>query len=817
MWTKLSHTIIKYRLLFTIIVGLVTVFMSYFAVQVEMSYNFVSAVPSSDPEMQNFVRFKEMFGEDGNIVALGIQDSSLYDLENFKKYDQLSLALSEVEYVTNVVSIPNTKRMVKDQEKVKFRVEKIFEEVPDDKTVLDSLLKLSLEQRFYSDRLVNRETGAVILLVSIDKKILSTPTRLEVTGNIMKAGENFSDDTGIEIRYAGLPFVRSVIMSRIANELRIFLLLSVLVTGLILLLFFRSWDAVVFPMMIIAVVVVWVVGCISLFGYKITLLSGLIPPLIVVIGIPNSVYLLNKYHQEFEKHGNKIKAISVVTRKIGMVTLITNFTTAIGFLVLISTDIVILRQFGIVAGINIMATFFVSIVLIPAVFSWLPPPTVKQLRHLKFKPLDLALTGMDTIVHRYRPYVYVITVICVGVSVVGMYKIESVSHIVDDIPKDSKILHDLEFFESNFGGIMPLEIIIDTDKKKGVTNLQNLRLIDEFEEFLGEQKDISQPISVVSFVKAARQAFYNNNPDRYDLPSNNRERAFLLRYLNGDSTQTFGSFVDSSMQIMRISTQVADIGSKKMEVLLKETVQPKIDSLFGDTDFKVTVTGTTPLFIKGNKFLIENLRFSLFLAFIIISITMGVLFANIRMILISLVPNIIPLIIIAGIMGYFGIPLKPSTALIFSIAFGISVDDSIHFLAKYRQELFANNFFVPIAVTKSLRETGSSMMYTSIILFAGFVIFSGSDFGGTIALGVLTSTTLLIAMLTNLIILPSLLLSFDDGKRKKGFHPLIEQYDTEAEFHNEQDDEEIDLGMLKVEKEAPEEETVTVENKKTAS
>ena len=801
MWTKLSHIIIKYRLLFIIILGLITAFMSYFAARVEMSYNFVSAVPSTDPEMQHFEKFKELFGEDGNIVALGVQDSSLFEVENFKKYSELSHKLVEVEFVKDVVSIPTIKRMVKDEEAVKFKFEPLFTEVPGDKKALDSLVNLALDQKFYSEQLYNKETGALLLFISIDKKVLSSPTRIQVTENIIELGDKFAAETGIEIKYAGLPFVRSVIMTRIAGELKIFLLLSILVTGFILLLFFRSWDAVVFPMMIIAVVVIWVLGCIELFDYKITLLTGLIPPLIVVIGIPNSVYLINKYHQEFEKHGNKVKAISRVTRKIGLVTLITNFTTAIGFLVLISTDIVILRQFGIVAGINIMATFFVSIVLIPAVFSWLPSPTVKQLRHLKFKPLELVLTVMDTIVHRYRPYVYVVTVISVGVSFVGMYKIESVSHIVEDIPKDSKILKDLAFFENNFGGIMPLEIVIDTDKKKGVTNLKNLRLVDEFEEFLSSQKDISKPVSVVSFVKAARQAFYNNNPERYALPTDNRERAFLLRYLNGDSTQVFSSFVDSSMQIMRVSTQVADIGSKKMDKLINEVVQPKIDSLFGDTDFKVTVTGTTPLFIKGNKFLIENLRFSLLLAFCIISITMGVLFANLRMIILSLVPNIIPLIMIAGIMGYFGIPLKPSTALIFSIAFGISVDDSIHFLAKYRQELFINNFFVPVAVTKSLRETGSSMMYTSIILFAGFVIFAGSDFGGTIALGALTSTTLLIAMFTNLIILPSLLLSFDDGKRRKDAHPLIEQYDTEVEFYNAEEDEEIDLGLLKVKKE----------------
>ncbi|MEM6526254.1 MAG: MMPL family transporter, partial [Bacteroidota bacterium] len=569
------------------------------------------------------------------------------------------------------------------------------------------------------------------------------------------------------------------------------------VTGLILFVFFRTWDAVVFPMTIIAVVVVWVLGSLTLFGYQITLLTGLIPPVIVVIGIPNSVYLLNKYHQEYETHGNKMMAISRVVRKIGLVTLITNFTTAIGFVVLATTDIVILKEFGIVAGLNIMATFIVSIILIPAVFSWLPSPNVKQLKHLKFKPLDFVLTKMDLLVHRHRIFIYSVTAALVGISIYGMYKIETVSYMVDDIPADSDIKKDLSFFEKHFSGIMPLEIVVDTDKRRGAIDVRNLRKLDQLEKFLAEQRDISEPLSLVSFVKAARQAYYGNNPTRYSIP-NRRESNFIIRYMRNqsDSSGLFNSFVDSTLQKMRVSMQVADVGSYKMDSLVNEVIQPKIDTLFAESDLKLNITGTTPLFIKGNKFLIENLRFSLLLAFLIIAVIMAILFANVRMIIISLVPNIIPLLITAGIMGFTGIPLKPSTALIFSIVFGISVDDSIHFLAKYRQELFANRFFVPLAVSKSLRETGASMMYTSIILFAGFVIFAGSSFGGTVALGILTSITLLIAMVTNLILLPSLLLTFDDGKRRRDMHPLIEQYDDG--FYSEDEDEEIDLSQIKV-------------------
>jgi predicted RND superfamily exporter protein len=386
--------------------------------------------------------------------------------------------------------------------------------------------------------------------------------------------------------------------------------------------------------------------------------------------------------------------------------------------------------------------------------------------------------------------------VAIVISMIGLSRLSSVSYMADDIPNGSRVWQDLQFFQKNFHGVMPLELVIDTGKKKGSSNLNFLRKVASFEDYVEEHQEISSAISITDLIKAARQAFYNNNPAFYDLP-NNQDKNFLQRYLRDQHgyQELLASLVDSTGRQIRVSMKVADIGSSRMDSLMQNHLIPKIDELFGESDVTATFTGTTLLFIKGNQFLVENLRISLILAFVIIALIMAILFANFRMILISLVPNVIPLLITAGVMGYFNIPLKPSTALIFSIAFGISVDDSIHFLAKYRQELFSNNFFVPIAISKSIRETGPSMMYTSIVLFAGFVIFAGSEFGGTVALGILASATLIIAMITNLILLPALLLIFDSGKRSRDSHPLIETYD---EFYDEENDEEIDRDLIKL-------------------
>jgi predicted RND superfamily exporter protein len=361
---------------------------------------------------------------------------------------------------------------------------------------------------------------------------------------------------------------------------------------------------------------------------------------------------------------------------------------------------------------------------------------------------------------------------------------------VDDLPEDSPLAKQLHFFEENFSGVMPLEIIVDTGNKKGVQNLSNLRKINEFEMFLDSLEGISQPVSVVSFIKASRQAFYNQDPNFYSIP-NNRESAFILSYLKEESDEAgiSKSFVDSTGQFIRISLKMPDIGSNRMDSLVSNVIEPKIKEVFADTKMEVRVTGTVPLFIKGNKYLIDNLITSMIFAFFIIALIMGILFRNVKMIIISMIPNVIPLLLTGAIMGFFGIPLKPSTALIFSIAFGISVDDSIHFLAKYRQELALHSNFVPIAVSRSLRETGASMIYTSIILFCGFVIFTLSEFGGTVALGKLTSITLLFAMLTNLIVLPALLLQFDSGKRNNEDHPYIDDY-AKADYDEEEESNE---------------------------
>lgn len=803
MLTNLAHNIIKYRLPLVIILFAFTAFMGYVGKDIEMSYNFAKVVPPDDEDMIYFQEFKDTFGEDGTIVVIGVDDSSVYtNIDAFRKYEKLTQDLEKIEGVEGLIAFTNLFQIVRDDSTNKFKAEKLLHSDIKSEQDLKEYIALVKQQKFYDKQILNEETGASLIALTLEEKTINSIKRNVLMKELDATLEAYNESSNFHTYIAGLPYLRGTMTSKVGQELKLFLALSLSITALILFFFFRSFFAVFVPLVIIAIMVVWSLGTIVLCGYQITLLTGLIPPIIVVIGIPNSVYLLNKYHREFRKHGNKIKALSLVIRRIGVVTLITNLTTAIGFFVFSFTEVSILHEFGIVASINIMGVFISSMILIPAIFAYLPEPKSRELKHLDFKFFHNILEWLDVIAHSKRRYIYMITIVLVVVSAYGVSKINTISFMVDDVPNDGDLVTDLKFFEANFGGVMPLEVVVDTKKKKGVMKLSNLKKIDKLQTYMSENENISQGISLATFVKALTQGFYKGSPDFYRMP-NNQEKNFILKSIdsNEDKINITKNFTDSTGQIARITFRVKDIGSDKIDSLVKQVINPQIDSIFAGTDLEAKVTGTTVLFLKGNNFLVNNLQQSLVIAFILIALLMAALFGNFKMILISLTPNVVPLIITGGIMGYFGIPLKPSTAIIFSIAFGIAVDDSIHYLAKYRQELFQNNFNVAKAVSISIKETGSSMIYTSIILFFGFIIFTFSSFGGTIALGLLTSITLLFAMVTNLTLLPCLIMSFDDGnrprKKKMMKKNLIDHYDEELDADPELDAE-IDLDLLDV-------------------
>jgi len=794
MWENLALFIIRFRSTLVALLAVITVFMAWKAKDVEMTYDFAQVVSPKDPEMVYFQQFKKQFGEDGNVLVLGMQDSAVYKLQNFNQLRQLADDLSKVQGVSGVLSISKLPQLVRDTATNKFAAKPIFTTAPRSQAELDSLMRVVNSQEFYKGQLISTTTGATLVAVTMDPKYLNSSRRQAVMSDILGRAEKFEKSTGINLHYAGLPYVRSTMTSKVAGEMKLFTFLAMLVTGITLLVFFRTWSAIVFPLLVVGVTVIWCVGSIVLLGFKINLLTGLIPSIIVVIGIPNCTYLLSRYHYDFRKSGNQMLAMTRVMRKIGLVTLMNNTTTAVGFIVFAFTDIEILFQFGLVATVNIFAAFFISFILIPAAFTFLPPPTPKQLEHLDAAPLTKLLEFFDHLVLHRRHTVYLFGLVMVAIAGFGISRIEAVSYMVDDLPKKSSVNSDLTFFEKHFHGVMPLEFEVVTKKPKGLLNLKNLQKIDQFERFLRTQPELSPSISLVTFIKAATQAFYNGDPQFYRLPDNSEKNFILSTLVNskgegvGTDSKLFRSFIDEKQQKARISLKIADIGSNNLDTLMNTKIRPAMARIFNDSSITIRPTGTTIIFTQGNEYLIHTLKESLFWAFGLVGLVVFILFRSFKTVFYALVPNFVTLVLTAGVMGFFNIPLKPSTALIFVIALGIDGDNSIHLLAKFKQEMSINGQRVRDAITTTLSEAGTSMIYTSIVLLVGFSIFAFSEFGGTKALGLLMTASLLITNFSNLILLPSLLVTFEKSKSHAVTNPAwLQQYNER--YSNDEDDD----------------------------
>lgn len=768
MWHKVAAFILKFRVALLVALLAATAFMGYMATKVELSYQYADAIPRDNPKYLEYQQFRQKFGEDGNMMVIGVQRKDFFEKEFFTKYAELVATLEKADAVDNILSVPGSINIVKDTATGKLKTTKLAELIGVGNT--DSFKKAFLTLPFYKNLLYNPNTDAYMMALSINKSVINSKKRQVVISNIVAITEKFSKENKVEVHYSGLPYIRASVMTMIKGEMRLFLILSFALTAVILMLFFRSVVAVLSSMVMVAIGVVWSLGTIALLGYEITLLTGLIPSLIVVIGIPNCIYFLNKYHSEYNLNPNKAKALLRMVDRMGIVTLFTNMTAAIGFGVFAFTESNLLKTFGIVASINITALFVISLIFIPALFSFLPAPKVKHTHYLENKWVNKILSFFTTWVFRHRPMIYALTAVVVLVSAAGIYQLKTVGFIVDDLPEDEKVYTDLKFFEKNFTGVMPLEIVIDTRKKTMATSLTMMQKIEELNTNFDRFPEMGRALSYVEGVKFARQAYYNGDSSSYGIP-NMFDGAFIQPYLKGnnDKNSMFGklanSFVDSNRQMARISINIADIGTNRLPALL-DSLRPIASEIFDSSRYDVTFTGTSVVFLEGSKFIINSLTESIVLAFIMIFGCMIFLFRSWRILLISIVINIIPLMITAGIMGWSGIVLKPSTVLVFSIALGITVDVTIRFLVNFKQELERNNDDIADTVHKTIQDTGLSIIYTSLILIAGFGVFILSRFDGTKSLGLLTSLTLFIAMVTNLILQPALLLWMDKVLRK---------------------------------------------------
>ena len=762
-WGFVARFILRNRTGILVVIAIITVLLALQWKNMRFTYTEANLLPDDHPINLEYDAFLNHFGEEGNLIVMGVKDSTIFTPKKFEAWNQLSKDIGKYKEVDLTLSIGNLKKLQKRTDTTGFElVPFIKDSIFTDASLTVYKDQLFNELPFYDGLIYSPDKKSIRSAIYLKKDIVNTAARRDfVIEDLIPLIKKFEKNTGIKVHTSGMPYIRTLNSQSIIDEIGLFIGGALLVTSLIFFFFFRSWRATFISMCTVIIGVMWAFGFLGLMHYEITVLTALIPPLIIVIGIPNCIFLINKYQKEIQLHGNQAKSLQRVITKVGNATLMTNLTTACGFATFILIKSELLREFGIVASINIIAIFLLSLFIIPIIYSYMAVPKYKHLKHLNKNWISKFVAWIERMVKNRRITIYITAVVVLCLSIIGIYNIKISGSLIEDMPKNTEFFKDIRFFEKEYEGIMPLEIMVDTKKKKGVMNLSTLKRIDELQEHIKEIPEFAKPISVVELVKYSKQAYYNGNPDYYQLP-NNQEKNFILSYAKNSNTNTnlLSSYVDTTGQFARITTFMKDTDPDRFK-RIEEDLNQEIAKVFPAERYNVSVTGKALVFQKGTHYLVNNLILSLSLAILLIAAFMAWMFRSFKMIVISLIPNLLPLIITAGVMGYVGVPIKPSTILVFSIAFGISVDDTIHFLAKYRQELVANNWKIKKSVFAALRETAVSMFYTSIVLFFGFSVFTISSFGGTVALGALVSITLLFAMLSNLLLLPTLLLSLE--------------------------------------------------------
>ena len=762
-WDVIARLILRNKIGILITIVLITFLFSTQWGNMRFTHTEANLLPDDHEVNIEYNNFLNKFGEEGNLIVIGVKDSSLLTVKKLNAWNKLSDKFKTYKEVETVISVKDLQKLVKDNANQKFTLEPFIKDSISSLKQIDILEdELFNKYPFYDNFLFNKETKTIRTIIYLKKDIVNTSVRKDfVIDNLIPTIQNFEEANNLDVHISGMPYIRTLNAKLIVDEIVWFVLAALLVTSLIFFFFFRSFRATLISLVVVCIGVMWTLGILGALNYEITVLTALIPPLIIVIGIPNCIFLINKYQREVKLHGNKVKSLQRVITKIGNATLMTNVTTASGFATFILTESTLLKEFGIVASLSILAIFILCLLIIPIIYSFMPYPKDRHLEHLNKRWIGGFVTWIERMVKHERIAIYSTALVLLIASIIGIYQIKISGSLIEDMPKKTEFFEDIRFFEQEFNGIMPLEFMIDTHRKQGVMKLSTLKRMDELQQLINETPELSKPISVVDLVKYSKQAYYNGNTNFYQLPTS-QENSFILSYAKNSTSNVdlLKNFVDSTGQYARITTFMKDIGTDRME-RIEENILEKVDKLFPKDRYTVTMTGKAIVFQKGTTYLVKNLVISLSLAIFLIALFMAYMFRSGRMIIISLIPNLIPLLVTAGLMGYLGVPIKPSTILVFSIAFGISVDDTIHFLAKYRQELLANNWKIKVSVYGALRETGVSMFYTSIVLFFGFSVFTISSFGGTVALGALVSITLLFAMLSNLLLLPSLLLSLE--------------------------------------------------------
>lgn len=754
-WSRAALWILDHPNPIGIVIAVVTVVLALAMFQLETDHTAGSFVSDEEEFVREFQETSEVFGRSETILYVVFHETNPYDRSFLQRLDSLTSYISGLRGVQNVLSLSNMPHLIR-------RGSDLVTSTVYDRGLTTEELRGRFEQLpFLEGLLLSDDGSATVMMVRIDPAFNATPERVDLVDRIEAVAEEMPGAASL----AGFPYLRTQYAKRVEREAPLFTVLALFISLFFLYITFRAWRAVVIPTLIVVLGIVWTFGLMAIFGQKMNIVTAVLPALIVIIGMANAIHLSTKFFDQYAALQDRKKAVVETVRTVGLATFLTCLTTAIGFAVLLLSGNRLLMGFGGFAAVGIMILYVLSVTIIPITYVRFRPPrenVTSLATHDRFADY---FDAKARVTQRFSGVFVAMAGILVAVCLVGVTQISTDIFVFSDFYEDDPLRRNLAVFEEEFGGVLPMEVVVESERNGRFKSLGSMRRIENLQETLATFEPVGTAVSAVDLVKMGNQAYFGGHPAAYRLPSN-----YELPFLQDALGQFLGSrsdsslveklplFVDSTFSKTRIYLGVKDIGTERMNELA-DSIQTLASNTFSGDEYDVIVTGTAILSTRSGESLVRNLIVSLSAALAIISVLMAILFRSRTLTFISLAPNVIPLLIVGGAMGFAGITLKPSTALIFSLAFGIAVDDTIHFLAKYR--IFRDEGLArDDAILQTLRDTGKAILFTSLILMSGFLVFTLSSFGGTVNMGALTALTLAVALLANLFLLPALLFRY---------------------------------------------------------
>jgi hypothetical protein len=734
-----------------------TLFFVYQASRVELDYDFEKFYPTSDPETEFFLEYRQKFQSDNDFLLLAIQrDKGVFDKDFLKKIDKFTEELKEIDNVDSVASITNMQELFI-RAKVSSRPLIDFESLDLKRDSINIFSKPELVNSFIS------EDGKSICLFVKHEDFLSKKKSDKLIDNLNAKADQYNFQ---RMRIAGRTIGQKYYIDKMLKEILLFLSLSAVLVMLFLVIAFRSIWGVLIPQIVIFTGMLWLIGMMGLFKEPINIILTVLPSVMFVVSMSDVIHLVSRYLDALRTEDTPLDAIKLSVQEVGMATLLTSVTTSIGFFSLVFVRVQPIQVFGVVMGIGVLIAFVLTFITLPALFIFFPGPerVRKQKKDHFWKK---RLEKWFIIALRRRGRVLVISAAVMGICVYGLFQIKTNNLLMDDLSDSEPLKQDFNYLDSHYGGIRPVELAITIkDTSINVWDKDVLRTIDTVEHYLKNEYSLTIKNSLVTAIKIGHRSMYSGLPEYYTLPKQSSKWRDLKRGFKSKSAEgIYRLMVDSTEQMTRISGTIGDLGNIKvteMDKYLREYLETK--TLNGKIDYKIT--GTAHLIDKNLSYLSTSLVKGLLVSILIVALLMGIIYRSVSILLISIVPNLVPLVFIAGVMGYLGVELKISTAIIFTIAFGIAVDDTIHLLGKFKFELMKGRTKM-YALKRSYLTTGKAMILTTLILCSGFALLVFSSFLGTFYLGVMLCLALLVALIADLTLLPVLIFLFYHPKKGK--------------------------------------------------